>query len=124
MVGDIDDLQQVDEVVAYPISAVPVIVEGPVQTHVVPSVSGGSRSYAVLATDQPKRVGNADLRRRSITIIADVPFYVGETANETFSKYAAFWPANNACRITHSEEVYVYTLANGTVSVMTENWAN
>lgn len=124
LTGDVADLNQEDGYTPVPIPPVRVNVDGPVQTHDLPAVSGGSRSYAVAALDQPKRVANEDPRRKVVRITADQAFYVGETANEVASRYAAKWPANTVCTITHMEAVYVGVLVDGTVSVMTENWAN
>lgn len=123
-VGDIADLNQDDEYAALPLKAVTVKQDGPVQTHSVPSVSGGSRVFTIGAADPAKRVANEDQRRRVCRIIATQPFYVGETANEVSSRYSALWPAAVVLEITHSESVYVALTVDGTVSVMSENWAS
>jgi hypothetical protein len=124
MVGDIADLNQDDEYPVLPIPAVTVNIDGPVQTHNVPSVSGGSRSFAVAALDPAKRVVNEDPRRRILRIIATQAFFVGEDANQVQSRYSGQWPANLVCEITHMEAVYVSLLVDGTVTVMSENWAD
>lgn len=122
--GDLSDVHQEEEYVPLPLAPVKVQQDGPIQTHSVPSVSGGSRSFAFTEGDQPKRVGNLDPRRRSLMVICSAEFYIGENANEVASRYAAWWPANVPCRITHQEEVYVMPDADATLSVISENWAS
>ncbi len=121
--GDLDDVHQEESAVAFPIAPVRVQQDGPVQVHSVPSISGGSRSFSLVQGDA-KRVANLDPRRRKLTLIASVEFYVGETANEVQQAYSAWWPANTVCEITHQEEVYVSLDGDGTLSVMSENWAS
>jgi hypothetical protein len=122
--GDVAALNQEDEYAVLPIPAVTVNVDGPVQTHGVPSVSGGSRVFLNAALDPPIRVANEDPRRRVCRIVATQPFYVGETSNEVSSRYAALWPAAVPLEITHMESIYVSLTVDGTISVMSENWAS
>lgn len=121
--GSLEEVNQETEYVPLPIPPVRVQHDGPVQVHLVPSVSGGSRSYTV-ETGQVLRIGNEDPRRRSLTIISDVSFYIGAEDNEARSQYGAFWPSGVALVLTHSDQVYVKTTGAGTLSAITETWAS
>lgn len=124
-VGTLDDVQQEDSYPEIPIPAtVRVSQDGPVEVHILPSVSGGCRSFAMAASDQPKRVGNADPRRRSLILLCSQEFYVGTDQNEVGSRYGARWPANVPLTLTHSDAVYVGVVVDGVLSAITENWAS
>lgn len=128
--GSIEDLNQ-EEGLAIPIPvSVPVVMDGPVQVHLIPSVASGSRSFTSDTTSPPIRVGNEDPRRRSLTIMSmDADFYIGETPNDVASQYCAKWPKLVALTITHKNAVYVRTATTGEVtstivSAITETWAD
>ncbi len=124
LVGTLDDVNQEEAYEPLPLPAAVVVQQdGPVQVHMVPSVSGGSRAFALVLGDV-KRIANEDPRRRSITIIGTQPFNVGASDNEARSGYGALWPANVPLVMTHSEEVYVRITADGTISAISENWAS
>lgn len=125
-VGDMAELNQEDEYRDLPLPTVRVDVDGPVQVHLVPSVTGGSRSYADVASTGAQRVANADPRRRSVTLMSiDEDFYVGTSQQEAESGYGALWPKLVPLPLTHQEEVYVRAAQNtSTISVLVENWAN
>lgn len=123
--GTLDDVNQEPEAPDLPLPVnVPVSIDGPVQVHLVSSVSAGSRSWTVGATAQ--RIANADPRRRSVTIISMTQdFHVGATQNECDSEYGPLWPKLVPLVLTHSDAVYVKAATETTaVSAIVENWAS
>jgi hypothetical protein len=122
-VGNLDEVYQDDATQILP-AIVGVRVNGAVETHEVPSISGGMRSFTMAAADSPKRVGNDDPRRRVVRMIGDQAFWVGTDANSVSTRYCAKWPAGSVLTITHSEALYVQMAVDGTLSVITENWAS
>ena len=123
-VGDIEELQQ-ESPDSFDIRPIRVDVEGPVQVHSVPSISSGSRSFTIAATEA-FRVANRDPRRRSATLISiDEAFYVASTSQECTSATAALWPETVPLVVTHGEEIWVRAEANTTtLSLLVENWAS
>ncbi len=127
-VGNMSDLLQEEDRPEVPEAwpAIPVNMDGPVQTHVVPSVSGGSRTWTVTAT-AAQRVANVDPRRRIARIIGTGgTFRVGATQNEVASNMSsATWPASIVLELTHAEAIYVQAATTDVVlSVVVENWAS
>lgn len=122
-VGEIEEVFQEEQEPFIP-AIVGVAVHGPVQVHQLPSVSGGNRSFTMAATDPPKRIANEDPRRRIVRIISDQAFFLGTDANEVATRYGARIPANIWTPVTHQEPLYAQLLVDGTLSVMTENWAS
>lgn len=124
-VGELDEVLQ-DEPETWRIKAVVTNVEGPVQVQLLPSVSAGSRSWNGVTATEAQRVGNADPRRRSCTVMAlDQNIYVGTTKTEAESGYGALWPKLVPLVLTHQEEIYVRSATGTTaVSVVNENWAS
>lgn len=125
-VGDMAELNQEDEHRDIPLPDVRVNVDGPVGVHLLPSVTGACRSFTAIPATGAKRIGNANPRRRSITILSiEENIYVGTTQNEAASAYGALWPKLVPLLLTHQEEVHVRAAQNTvTVSVIEENWAN
>ncbi len=126
-VGDVPELLQEEERPELPGAwpNVPVSVDGPVQTHAVPSVSAGSRTFIVSTT--AKRVANADPRRRVVRIIGTGgTFRVGSTQNEVGSDMtSATWPPSIVLELTHSDAIYVQAASTDvTLTVIVENWAS
>lgn len=125
-VGDLAEVLQEPErpELGLPVS-VPVSVDGPVQTHAVPSVSAGSRTFVVSTT--ARRVANADPRRRIVRILGTGgTFRVGATQNEVSSDMtSATWPASVPLELTHSDAIYVQAATTDvTLAVIVENWAS
>lgn len=128
-VGSVEDVFQESETPSINLT-VPVAVVGPVETHDVPSVSGGMRSRVVLAADQPLKISGADRRRRVARVWGDQPFWIGVDQNSVVPSgtpavaYAAKSPANFTVTITHADEVWVKASADMTLSYVVENWAS
>ncbi len=124
-VGDLDEVLQ-EEPESWRIKAIVTNVEGPVQVQLLPSVSGGSRSWSGVPATEAQRVANADPRRRSCTVMSlDQNIYVGNTKTEAESGYGVLWPKLVPLVLTHAEAVYVRSAtATTAVSVVVENWAS
>lgn len=123
-IGDLADLEQRDELDTLPIPTVPVRIDGPVPVQVLPTISSGSRNYTVALA--AVRIGNADTRRASFTIVSlDENFYYGTDQATVERAYGALWPALVPLVLTHRDQVYVAAFQNTTViSVVSENWAS
>lgn len=122
-VGEIEEVYQEDPSAMVPLPVVEVKVSGPVQTHGVPSVSGGMRSFAMLQ-NEVKKLGGRDPRRRIMRILCDQNFWVGIDQNSVQSGFSAEWIGNVVCEITHCEEVWVKVPVDSVVSIIVENWAS
>ncbi len=122
---ELDDVLQ-EEPDSFNIRAIITNVEGPVQVQLLPSVAAGSRSWNGVPATEAQRVANADLRRRSCTVMAlDQNIYVGSTKQDAESGYGVLWPKLVPLVLTHAEAVYVRAAtATTAVSVVVENWAN
>lgn len=122
---ELDDVLQ-EEPESFQIKAIVTNVEGPVQVQLLPSVAAGSRSWNNVPATEAQRVANADLRRRSCTVMAlDQNIYVGSTKQDAESGYGVLWPKLVPLVLTHAESVYVRAVtATTTVSVVVENWAS
>lgn len=123
-VGDLAEVNQEDAEPLMPMTAVAVTVDGPVQVHELPSVSGGMRSFTLAAADQAKKICGADRRRRSVRIWSSVAYTIGTSQNEATTGYGAVALANMTIVITHCEELWVKMAADGVLSVIVENWAS
>ena len=126
-VGDIADVLQEPErpELGIPVS-IPVSVDGPVQTHAVPSVSSGLRTRTVTATEAV-RVANIDPRRRILRLLGTGgSFRVGNTQGEAAnSMTSATWPASVVLELTHGDAVYAIAASTDvTLTIITENWAS
>ncbi len=126
-VGDLSDVLQEEERPELPGAwpHIPVKVDGPVQTHAVPSVSSGCRTFVI--STSAKRVANADPRRRIVRLLGTGgSFRVGTTPNEvTNDMSSATWPASVVLELTHMEEIYVQAATTDvTLAVIVENWAS
>lgn len=128
-VGDVADVFQESEPPSVNLT-VPVVVTGPVETHDVPSVSGGMRSRTILAVDQALKISGADRRRRSVRVWGDQPFWIGVDQASVIPSgtpavaYAAKVPTAMLVTITHADEVWVKASADMTLSYIVENWAS
>lgn len=122
-VGDIEEVFQEDPSALIPIPVVEVKVCGPVETHAVPSMSGGMRSFRTVINEVSK-YGGADPRRRIARIICDEPFFVGVDQNSVTTEYAARWPELVPLELTHQEEIWIKTTQDAILTVITENWAS
>lgn len=77
----LDELEQREEHAELPIPAVPVHVDGPVQTQELPPRTSVVRSMTV--TTEPQELLPADLRRsRALVWAIDGAVYVGKTSND------------------------------------------
>lgn len=125
-VGDMDELNQAQEYRDIPLPNVRVNVDGPIQVHLLPSVTAGMRSYLAIAATGAQKVANADPRRRSLILMSiEENIYVGVTQQEAASGAGALWPKLIPLVLTHQDTVYVRAAQNTvTVSVVAENWAN
>lgn len=129
-VGEADELDQRDneqrfEPFGYSLS---VNVDGPVQTHALPSVSAGSRSYSgVPATaNSAVKVCNIDPRRRIARIVSiEENIIYGTTQAQADAGTGVVWPKLVVLEVTHSDEVWIRAATSTTtVSVIVENWAS
>lgn len=126
-VGDIEEVFQEDgDQPLLPNLPVNVKVEGPVQVHELPSVSGGMRGFslAAAANGLTKKLVGPDRRRRVIRLWADQPFFFGGSQQESLAGVGARVAANQTIVMTHCDEIWVTLTADGTVSIVVENWAS
>lgn len=121
------DDSEVYQAEPHPLTALPVRIEGPVQTQAMPTVASGSRNVTINAAGTSVLVGTNDPRRASLTIITNQPTYISTTPAQTDQGTAALIPANIGVVLTHRQNVYVSGPATNTypmtVAVLQESWA-
>jgi hypothetical protein len=103
--------------------AVPVVHEGPITTHELPSKLG--TTFALIASANPQvALAHDRMRKRAVLISTDNPFLISVARSINGTGVAATWPANVPFIYTAESELTVAT-ASGTaaVSVVTENYA-
>jgi len=116
---------ELDDVMQRPAEpvAVPVVHEGPITTHELPSKLG--TTFSVTASVSTQVLLSHDRMRKRATIIStDNPFLISVARSINGTGVAALWPANVPFIYTSESELTVAT-STGTaaVSVVTENWA-
>lgn len=115
-----DEVEQREAVPELPIPAIPVHVDGPVQTQEVPSRVGVMVGITITTTAE--QLAGPDLRRKKLTLLArDADFFFGTTRTQI----SAWWPAGVPLPITHSGSVFVAADTTSTLLTMvTEGWAD
>jgi hypothetical protein len=117
---DMDELAQQDP----PVQAVPVRVEGPVQTRAMPAVLGihYSRTFGTTAE---QLVGRELRRSRLLVWCKTNPIWVGRSQAEVDADTCAQLPAGLILPIQHTDEVWVAAeTATALVSYVHELWAD
>ncbi len=108
---DLGDLQQRD---LHVFDAIPVTIEGTVNTALAPARFG--HALAQNLTTAVEQVLGADLRRAKTTMICDTAWTYGVQA----SSCVCPWPANVPLVVTHSGPVYAKGTAGKVLTVISE----
>lgn len=114
-----DELEQREEHSELPIPAVPVHIDGPVQTQEVPARHGQMLGVTISTTAE--MISGRDLRRKRLTLLTrDADFFVGSDR----TNITAWWPAGVPLVLVHCEPVWVKADATPTLlTVVNEGWA-
>lgn len=126
------EVEQHEELPELPIPAVPVHVDGPVQTQELPPRTSVARS--MLVTTEPTELVANDLRRASFLVIPiDGAVWIGKTTNEVRptspggrAPGAKLPQSVQGYRLNGSSRLFVASVAAGPVevTVVAESWAD
>jgi hypothetical protein len=124
-----DEVEQRDGLPEIPIPAVPVHVDGPVQTHQLPPRTSVFRTITVGAV--PTELLARDLRRQRAYIYSfDQDILVALRQSEAgsaapYTQGGARWPKGVALPLNGSAQVWVSAVTGtSSVTVVTESWAD
>jgi hypothetical protein len=121
--GSLDDVEQEEhEPFAHP--PIPTLVTNVVAVHQTGSKHGVSFNRKVNSVDGAVRLLAENRRRRIVRLLCDQQFYVSVQQPGLVTGSAAFWNANTVLEITHTEEIWVYLPIDGTMNVISEDWAD
>ena len=117
---DTEDVLQAEDA-HVPMTAIPVVVEGPTRVQQLPTRSAGMRSYDL--TTEPVRVLEGDPRRRQALLSASAAILVGPT--QAAANAGAQLQSGNLPPLTTSDEVWARAVTGtATLGVINEQWAD
>lgn len=119
--ADLDEVKQDYDPVG---AAVPVVHQGPVLTHELPSPRGIMRSFNI--TPSGERLLGKDRRVKSRTIWCENQgIYLATAEGDMVSGAGAHLPAGGSVTLGHSEEIWVrsdHATLSALVSIVVESW--
>jgi hypothetical protein len=111
----------------HPLTALPVVIHGSVQTQTVPTVSAGSGNATLNTATAVQKIGSKDPRRATLTIFTNQPTYVSNSMAQVQTGTAALIPSNVGVVISHRDDIWIGGPATNTfpmtVAFLIENWA-
>ena len=126
---DWDAVEQRDELLELPVPAVPVHVDGPVQTQTLPPRTSVLRTITVTTT--PMELLARDLRRqRAVVYSFDQDVIIALRSSEAgsgpaFTTAGARWPKGSALTLFGASQVWVAAVTGTTsVTIVSESWAD
>lgn len=121
--GSLEDVEQAEEA-PFLHPPVPVQVENVVAIHQTGSKHGVSFNRKVNLNDGAVRILAENPRRRIVRLLCDQAFYYSVVQQGLVSGSAAQWLANTPLELTHTEEIWVHLPIDGTINVISEDWAD
>lgn len=121
--GSLDDVEQAEEAPFVPIT-IPVQVENVVPVSITGSKHGVSFNRKVNSVDGAVKLLAENPRRRVVRLLSDQQFYYNVAQTGLVTGSAASWLQNLPLEITHREEIWVHLPIDGTINVISEDWAD
>jgi len=121
--GSLEEVQQ-DEELPFAHPPIPVQVEGVVPVHTTGSRHGVSFNRQCTSAAGAIKILSENPRRRIVRLLSDQAFYINTSEAGLVTGSAANWLQNVPLELTHTEELWVYMPIDGTLNVLTEDWAD